>query len=79
MSFEDNGSGEKFFENLEIDLYNGDLETYKQLIQANIHTLTNVGENFCRELYFDSSRVEIKFWIDFEDIQQSIHDIVLAP
>lgn len=70
---------QQLFEALETACVNNDFETYRQLAQANIQILRNAESNFWRDLYSDGSRLEIKFWIEFEGIRQSIHNIALIP
>lgn len=63
--------------NLAVD--NNDFEMYRNIVCGNIEVITNLESDFWKELYSQDGRQEIKFWIEFEDIPQSIHHIALIP
>lgn len=70
---------QQLFEALDIAVQNNDFERYNYLVESNLDIINNMMDDFWRHLYSESSRPEIKFWLDFSLITQSIDNIALIP
>jgi len=70
---------EQVLDALNLAVVNNNFEMYRNIVCGNIEVITNLESDFWKELYSQDGRQEIKFWIEFEDIPQSIHHIALIP